>query len=341
MKTIIDYLQERLYQDLCYNCCQVNETGGLYDGQIELATYIMNDIEKNKDKQKFKLTYNSSELKFNNIFFNTLTVNVNFVHVNFVKAYSSFFNNLEENDLYERYNYDKNTNKLNNVTITINCNNDLIKFYNDIRGRISHELTHAYTYFEIIKDDFKEPNIVPEEYHNKLHKWTNKIYDKISNNIENPLLDEAKRIAYFLIYTLTRYERNAFLSEILSFLFDKESSFSTAEQIQNKLNSSYQYMLYTYEGPEIIEIIKNKWSKNQKQQLKEVYNDIYNTNKSCDKIIKLLDIKIQETIKKINHNVNKLSKKYINRTIIKENTFFDPSYEEISFLHYPYIIEWF
>ena len=341
MKTLIDYLQEQLYQDLCYNCNQINENGGLYNGQIELATYIMNDIEKNLNKQSFELNYKSSELNFDNIYFNKLTINIKFWNKKIINAYSIIFNDLEENDLYKRYNYDKNTNKLNNIIISIECNNDLIKFYDTIRGRISHELNHGYSYFEIIKDDFKEPNIIPEEYHNKLHDWSNKIYKKISNNINNPPLEEAKQISYYLLYTLTRYERNAFLSEILSFLFDKNSLFVKAEQIQNKLNSSNQYLLYINEGPKIIKIIKNKWSENQKDQLKEVYNDLYNTNKSYNKIIKLLEFKIQETIKKINYNVNKISKKYINKPIIKENMFFDPPYEEISFLHNPYIIEWF
>lgn len=36
MKTIQEYLQEQLYQDLSFNYNIINESGGLYDGQIEL-----------------------------------------------------------------------------------------------------------------------------------------------------------------------------------------------------------------------------------------------------------------------------------------------------------------
>lgn len=39
MKTIQEYLQEQLYQDLSFNYNDINESGGLYDGQIELCTY--------------------------------------------------------------------------------------------------------------------------------------------------------------------------------------------------------------------------------------------------------------------------------------------------------------
>lgn len=341
MKMIQEYLKEQLYQDLCYKCGQINEVGGLYDGQIELASYIMDDIEKNINKKSIKLKYSNKDFTFSNIYFNNLNVNIEFWNNKFVEANSIIFSNLEENDLYKRYNYDKKNNRLNNIIINISCPNDLIKYYDDIRGRISHELNHGYTYFEIIEDDFKEPNIVPEEYHNKLHEWKDQIYNKISNKLKNPPLKDAERFSYYLIYTLTRYERNAFLSEILSYLFDKNSSFSKAEEIQSKLNKSQQYKLYINETPIILNEIKTNWNKENQQIFKETYNKVYNTNKSFNKIIKLFEFKLEETIKKINKNISKLSKRYINRIILKENVFYDPPYEEISFLHNPYIIEWF
>lgn len=343
MKTIKDYLQEQLYQDLCYKCSQVDEAWGLYDGQIELASYIMDDLERHKDKKSFEMKYKAEDLYFENIYFNEIIISVNFWNRTTVKAYSDIFISPEEKDVFKRYNYDNDSKRLNKILIELSCPNDFIKYYDDIRGRISHELNHCYTYSEIVKDDFEEPEKVPEEYHNKLHEWKDKIYSKIANNIEYPSFDEAEQISYNLIYTLTRYERNAFLAEILSYLFDKNSSFSKAEEIQSKLNSSNQYKLYVEEGPEIIDIIKNKWTDKNKDALTKTYNNVYGGSKTFNKIIKLLETKLEETIKKINKNINKLCKRYINRTVIPEGKtiFYDPSFDEISFLHNPYNIELF
>jgi len=341
MKIIKDYLREQLYQDLCYKCFQVNEAGGLYDGQIELASYIMDDLERHKDKKSIEIKYAAEDLDFENIYFNEMTIYVKFWNRTTIRAYSDIFISPEEKDLFKRYNYDKITNRLYKILIEINCPNDFIKYYDDIRGRISHELNHCYTYFEILKDDFKEPEKVPEEYHNRLHKWANETYSKISENIEHPSFDEAEQISYSLIYTLTRYERNAFLAEILSYLFSKDSSFSKAEEIQSKLDKSNQYKLYAEEGPEIISIIKDKWTDKNKDVLAKAYNNVYGSSKSANKIIKLLEKKIEETIKKIHKNINKLCKRYIDTETIHEGKamHYDPSFEEISFLHNPYTIE--
>lgn len=332
MKTIKEYLQEQLYQDLSFNYNNINESGGLYDGQIELSTYIVNKIiNTNTDKYIF----NSNELKFKNIFFNKLYIYVKYYnainHNNNITCSIDIYSNDNKWDEFKKYNYDKNNNRLDIISIELKCPEQVKDYYDNIRSRISHELNHAYTYWQILKDDFNEINIVPDDYHNKLHKWTDKIYNKISTNIVNPLNSDAEQICYNLIYTLTRYERNAFLSEIVTYLYDNKSIFKDINNIKNYLNSSKQYKLYTEEGPKIIDIIKNKWSNDKKQLLSITYNKIYNTNYSINKVIKLLEFKIEETIKKINKNIVTLSKKYIN-----EN-----NQEDIHFIYFPNEIELF
>ena len=137
--------------------------------------------------------------------------------------------------------YDKENNRLDIISIELKCPEQVKDYYDNIRSRISHELNHAYAYWQILKDDFNEINVVPINYHNKLHKWTDKIYNKISTNITNPLNTDAEQICYNLIYTLTRYERNAFLSEIVTYLYDNKSIFKDINNIKNYLNASKQY----------------------------------------------------------------------------------------------------
>ena len=174
-------------------------------------------------------------------------------------------------------------------------------------------------------------NIVPKEYHNRLHDWVDKIYNKITKNINNPTNNEAEQICYNLIYTLTRYERNAFLSEMVTYLYDNKGVFKSLKNINKELNKSRQYKLYVDEGPTIIDIIKKYWTEDKKKILSDTYNTIYNTKYSSNKVIKLLEFKIEETIKKINKNIEVLCRKYKNSNIN----------ENMSYLYFENNIEWF
>ena len=287
MKTIQEYLNDQLYQDLSYIYNNIDESGGLYDGQIELATYIVNNIN---DSQKN--IYEFKDLKFNNVYFNTLTIKIDYFDANIsnvhINATIDFLSSTNRWDEFKKYNFNKETNKLDIVTINLNCPKQVDKYFDTIRSRISHELNHGYVYWQILKDDFSEINIVPKEYHNRLHDWSNKIYSKISNNINRPTRDEAEQICYNLLYTLTRYERNAFLSEIVTYLYDNKGVFKSLANISKELEKSNQYKLYVIEGPKIIDIIKKDWSERKKKILSDTYNKIYNTTYSSNKVIKLL-----------------------------------------------------
>lgn len=330
MKTVQEYLKDQLYQDLSYTYNNIDEAGGLYDGQVELATYIVNNIIDSLDNK-----YEFNDLKFNNVYFNNLIVNVRYfdatirnIHINTSIDFLSSSNRWDD---FKKYNFDKEINKLDIITIDLNCPKQADKYFDTIRARISHELNHGYTYWQILKDDFGETNIVPKVYHNRLHEWNNKIYTKITKNINNPTNNEAEQICYNLIYTLTRYERNAFLSEIITYLYDTEGVFKSLKNIDKALNKSHQYKLYVEEGPTIIDIMKKYWTEDRKKILSDTYNTIYNTKYSSNKVIKLLEFKIEETIKKINKNIDILCRKYKDSTVN----------ENVSYLYFENTIEWF
>ena len=332
MKTIQEYLKEQLYQDLSYTYNNIEESGGLYDGQVELATYIVNNIQ---DSLKDKYEFNGNNLSFDNVYFNHLVVNVKYfdatIHNIHINASIDFLSSTNRWDDFKKYNFDKETNRLDIITIDLNCPKQVDNYFDTIRSRISHELNHGYTYWQILKDDFSETNIVPKEYHNRLHDWANTIYSKITNKLNNPTNNEAEKICSYLVYTLTRYERNAFLSEIVTYLYDNKGVFKSLKNIGDELNKSHQYKLYVDEGPTIIDIIKKYWTDDKKKILSDTYNTIYNTKYSVNKIIKLLEFKIEETIKKINKNIDTLCKKYKNGNIN----------ENLSYIYFENIIEWF
>ena len=308
MRSIKYYIKEQLHEELCYMYDDINESGGLYKGQIELVSFLCDEFESyianHKDKE-FILTYKSLD-KFDNVFFETLNIRYYIdVYRKNILGESSFFNITDKNNI--GYNYNKSSNKLNEINISIyipnNINNDLLE---QLRGRLCHELNHCYTYYQIICNDIKEDtyNIeIPEKYKNTLTEWYDKSYKKIIEGISNHR-DIAKLWSSLLIYTLTRYERNAFLAEIDTYIFDRRGDkIKTVDNVEKELSKCNQYNIYNIENFKILDIISNEWTKDQQDILKNTYNDIYNTNLSFKRIIYLLKEKNKNTVKKLNKNI--------------------------------------
>ena len=309
MMSLNSFIISELKENISYELMDINEVGGLYDGQVELATLIANDIEEKSKTEKsnsIELSYDGNELKMSNIFFNELKVYVNFSNRNMLMYAVSSINDIENNKL----NYDSASNKLKHIEMTINLFRNIdISNWHRLRSKICHELNHCYTFYEIISDDAKHINDIdiPNEYSSALHKWKNNVYDKMIDGMKTSHNDElsvAKRITSLLIYSLTTFERNAFLSEIDSYLFNnKGKRMKDIKSIENVLKDCNEYNLYKYENVRILNEIYNNWSNEQKDVFRNTYNDIYNTNKSFNKIIYLLNKKNEYTIKKLEKNI--------------------------------------
>lgn len=345
MKTIKNYIEDKLHEDLSYIYQDINESGGLYNGQIELVSFLCDEFSKyiktHKDNE-FVLSYNKLK-DFNNIFFNELHIKyyIDPYRSNIIGE-STFFNTKDKSNI--DYNYDKTTNKLNIININIYISDNLNSILLDqLRGRLCHELNHCYTYYQIITDDIKEDtyNIkVPQDYKNILFEWYDKSYIKIIEHIKDHK-NIAKRWSSLLIYTLTRYERNAFLAEIDTYLFDRRGNkLKTINNVEYELSKCNQYNIYNVENFKVLDIIKNDWTKEQQDSLKDIYNDIYNTNLTFNRILYLLKEKNIKTINKLNKNIKILIREYKS---IPENLK-DPVYEGyLSFFNNPMdnYIEWF
>lgn len=88
-----------------------------------------------------------------------------------------------------------------------------------------------------------------KEYSSILHEWAN---SKIREHIYlKDYSDYYKTVSHLLIYSLTRFERNAFLCEILSYLFDNRTQLKT-HSYKDILKNCSQYNLYTEEFDIII-----------------------------------------------------------------------------------------
>lgn len=315
MKGIRNYIEDKLHEDLSYIYQNIDESGGLYKGQIELVSFLCDEFEKyvntHKDKE-FILSYSQLD-NFNNIFFENLYIRYHIdPYRQNIMGESIFFNTNDKNNI--DYNYNKTTNKINTININIYISNNLDDILLDqLRGRLCHELNHCYTYYQIITDDIKEDtyNIkVPQEYKNILSEWYDKSYAKIIKHIKDSN-NIAKQWSSLLIYTLTRYERNAFLAEIDTYLFNKRGNkLKTINSLEYELSKCNQYNIYNIENFKVLDIIKNEWTKEQQDILKNVYNNIYNTNLSFNRIIYLLKEKNVKTVTKLNKNIKTIIREY-------------------------------
>lgn len=310
---------------------------GLYNGQIELANYIVEKIKNKIGKFILKLNYNDLKL-YENIFFDELIIDFDINENNDNTLGTSSNNiNIKKDNFEERYNYNINSGRLKSINISITSNPNKLS---EIKMKLCHELNHLYTYWNITHDDFNEPqNEHYKEYSNILHEWANNVYSKITEHIYlTKYSNYYKTVSHLIIYSLTRFERNVFLCEILSYLFENRDKLKTDNSYKNILKDCSPYKLYTKEFDVIYNKIKNGWTDEQRNILRDTYNYIYNRNYSINKVLHILYIKNIKTIDKLEKNIIKQIGTF--RSIPKniKNYAFESS---ISFKHPIYFLNYF
>lgn len=371
MKHLRDYIKEQLHTYLCNDYKYIDEGGGIYDGQIELSQFIVKKIydtyyEKNNNNFEFEITYNDVK-NIKNVCFNTLVISIREGDPSKIKANTELYQKtIEDDSEYLKYNYDQKTHRLDFIKITILCN-----LYNNdqtderlLKSRISHELNHAYTYWNIVNDDFNNDQLYNtilksfhNKYHNILHKYADECYNKITEifgNDKSLLSKYSKHLTfnqiqkihkiYMLLYILTRYECNAFLAEIITYISDNDSKLSNPNNVENKLIRCPQYTLYTVETPNLINEIENEWSEYEQRFLTNAYEYVYGRKLTPNRIIKIIRNKIRIIIDKLNKNISYLSNKYYNESFNKGSFIVDKNIPaNISFnnIHINIEIDWF
>lgn len=290
------------------------ENNGEYNGQNELAEYLANLILSKKDEDT-ELKIDGSDLNFECIFFEKLILSYkinNDIKGNIIGFSDSVNDGSFEKEtdelkkLFKEYNFNDKTQMLYSINIDLEFKENVTK--TNLIGRINHELNHLYTYYKILVDDFKEGSmkiLVPAEYQNSLIKFKNTVYKNIKTNLYHTS-NKSKIISSLLCYSLTRFERNAFLGEIDGYIYDNRINIKTKVDIDNALKKCEAYLLYKEETNKIISTIENEWNDEDKKIFVNTYNNIYNDSKSFNKIIKLFKHKLKITIEKLDKNIDNL-----------------------------------
>lgn len=264
----------KLEFDLSYNNGYkfLTEKHGIYDGLMEFIVAISQQLAddiKNNDGVKYELSKDQlidEEGKefFQNIFFKKIIIDAS-------------VSNLDTSYRPNKSHYVEKDKLLDVVYITVNTAED--DTYEKLVRSLAHELTHAYENYKRLlgkKDSLKEL-ISTDTRYNKAIKFAN----------DGSYEDFVKRTQY----TLTSFERNAFLTEIRASLEGKKiRTYKDAIEEFKKTDVYTQYAL-------LHEMIKSDaidW-----EDFCDTYNEEFDTNYTVTKIKKWLTNSIEKAYQKM------------------------------------------
>ena len=279
MKSLKEYINENLHHDLSIIYMNIDESGGLYDGEIQLASFIADNIietyNNNRRKFDYELQYDADDLmNFENIFFNNIIINVkrsirgqmiSTIDLYDTKNSDEKCNTKNMDDMkrffHKKYNYLIDEKRLDKILITISCN--INSKYEDITGRIAHELNHAYTYWDMLTDDLSQEKIsketfVPEKYHNALHIFSNNIYNKITSGLKIKDINDydTYRNASYILYR--EVDTRILEAWHLSFGVVTELVKHTAELVVAIVTAGVEHVVATHIGDNLIRSIDTR-----------------------------------------------------------------------------------
>lgn len=281
----------------------IYEKYGEYDGCNELTNYIYDRLKEN-DFKNLKISY--EEVKdINNIVFNELyivckesTENIARYLVPSIDDRQVFIeNNLPGN--YKEYSViDEKTHRFKQCVIIFETSG----FRNtNIRSIIQHELTHMY-------NDFKIQCTGLTSFFNLFAKDSYK-RTKQYNQHNHPL--NARKLQNAL-YLFNEYEKNAFISQLCAEIREiKESDIYykngklDANLVYSMVKKLPIYSAYMNIGNFINDYDNDVLTKNERQDIINEWNRIYNENLTIDQIFKKLKKQFIKTKQKIESIVPK------------------------------------
>lgn len=275
-----------------FNGCKdfICERYGKYDGQIDLVLSLVDNIYNERDTEKsLTFTIKDSEISdFPGIFYHEL--NIIFDPNTRKTAY-----------IPKENNFDNQENKLNTVDIVISAQTNYNK--SRLTKSIMHELTHAWNdYNSYIK---RGKSLI------SLAQTSN--YNTIRNSIPNT---SAESLCKSILYLTTKFERNAYLSEIYSELDSYEGKIVSWKDAEECFKNSSTYKSIVNIKQQLDSIYKH----NSKfiNDFVDFYNKYNNTNLTLNKIIKRLNDKLEKLFDKMSKTCAKIYYEWTQKQEINE-----------------------
>lgn len=270
---------------------QINESG-FYNGCKELAKHIAKEISMHPGKSK--LYFKESELKeFENIFFDTLIISIDSEIKEDIKDIGYVIN---EDTAYNAIRWDDERKIFNFIEIKIR----LINNWTAEWDKIVHELNHGWEDYQLMLKDPTSGLII--------HLDKEK-YDKTRAYTESK--DSFERLIGYTEYVSTGIERRALVAQAMAKLsdnLDKYDTFEDALEYQKRNNEVFNTFVVHNGNFKMFKRFNRK-------RLCDTYRNLYENQYDDDKIIKILEQKLNKFEKALLKHINTLLSKYAaNRT---------------------------
>ena len=295
------YAESVLHSSFRRSFFVINEKHGSYIGQKELIIDLSKRVWMNIDNNEPESTIiidKDELLQYNTIFFEQLIIMLNNDKKTMYAANKSKF--------------DISTQLFDKVVIMLSY--DELNSYHDVCSAIMHEMLHAFNHYKSCATNNK--------------RSLDYLYDKsYSKTIMGDLEDvSVENICKRILNNIRQWEQNAYINELTIELYNSNfdiSNFKTTRDAykaaKNIFVNSSAYIQYI----SLKNVLNNVINKNDsfKEEFKNTYNSVNDTNLSYEKILKKLNNAFDKIMHKIERLIPKLFYDYyieqLNKSLIE------------------------
>ena len=290
-KSLEDVLSEHFkisYHMISYSPNRVIlEDAGLYKNISQIIKLILDEIKKNPTSKTYVIN------DFNDFFIDE--IKIEFIEEDYDDAKSTipiFLNDKKH---------------LDSMYIKLYVVRKNLVTYSIIKELLIHEIQHAWEKYNRM---LKNPKTRSDEIFFK-----SELYNKISNFKDGE--NVGARFVRQVLYLMTGYERNSFISQIYAEIMDEE--ISSPNELLKRLKTSNIYNKFIYFNNWVYAYYDNVLTDELIDNIVNEYNHIYKTNKNEKEVFKHLSKICDKSINQLEKTLPKICVKKLNEKFIKES----------------------
>ena len=290
-KSLEDVLSEHFkisYHMISYSPNRIIlEDAGLYKNISQIIKSILNEIKKNPTSKTYVIN------NFNDFFIDE--IKIEFIEEDYDDAKSTIPIFLND----KKY--------LDSIYIKLYVIRKNLVTYSIIKELLIHEIQHAWEKYNRM---LKNPNTRSDEIFFK-----SELYDKISNFKDGE--NVGSRFVRQVLYLMTGYERNSFISQIYAEIMDED--IDNPNELLKRLKTSNIYNKFIYFNNWVYAYYDNVLTDELIDNIVNEYNYIHKTDKNEKEVFKHLSKICDKSINQLEKILPKMCVKKLNEKFIKES----------------------
>ena len=263
------------------------EDAGLYKNISQIIKSILDEIKKNSTSKTYVIN------DFNDFFIDE--IKIEFIEEDYDDAKSTipiFLNDKKHLDI---------------IYIKLYVVRKNLVTYSIIKELLIHEIQHAWEKYNRM---LKNPNTRSDEIFFK-----SELYNKISNFKDGE--NVGARFVRQVLYLMTGYERNSFVSQIYAEIMDEE--IDNSNELLKRLKTSNIYNKFIYFNNWVYAYYDNVLTNELIDNIVNEYNYIHKTDKNEKEVFKHLSKICDKSINQLEKTLPKMCVKKLNEKFIKES----------------------